>query len=214
MDNLVLIRVASDLDGDLRDAHLVEIRQETTHRHRLRFERDDRALSVIVSLQPELPWIGRPAMRWEGPRKSPSEFTTIASKRLRGYALRSVRKPGSDRTVRLALYRRAASIIRSSEIDSLRAEFKDRFGPMPETVKNLLVQLKLKLLAEKAGLESIFVQYGKITLGYPEGKALPQPWEFDLKVRFGDSSVWLPVTPQQEDWIEKLSAVLEGLLAY
>lgn len=101
MDNLVLIRVASDLDGDLRDAHLVEIRQETTHRHRLRFERDDRALSVVVSLQPELPWIGRPAMRWEGPRKSPSEFTASASKRLRGCALRSVHKPGSDRTIRL-----------------------------------------------------------------------------------------------------------------
>lgn len=102
MDNLVLIRVASDLDRDLRGAHLLEIRQETTHRHRIRFERDGHALSVIVSLQPEMPWIGRPAMRWHGPRKSPSEFTTATSKRLRGSTLRSVRKPGSDRAIRLS----------------------------------------------------------------------------------------------------------------
>ena len=73
-----------------------------------------------------------------------------------------------DRSVRLALYRRAANIIKSSEINDLKAEFKDRFGSLPETVDNLLLQLELKLLAEKAGLESIFTQYGKITLGYPE----------------------------------------------
>ncbi|MCD6424979.1 MAG: hypothetical protein J7L35_05695, partial [Anaerolineales bacterium] len=119
-----------------------------------------------------------------------------------------------DRSVRLALYRRAANIIRSSEINDLRAEFKDRFGSLPETVDNLLLQLELKLLAEKAGLESIFTQYGKITLGYPEGKALPQPWEFDMKVRFGDSSIWLPFNEREEGWIQKLISVLENLISY
>jgi len=119
-----------------------------------------------------------------------------------------------DRSVRLALYRRAANIIRSSEINDLRAEFKDRFGSLPETVDNLLLQLELKLLAEKAGLESIFTQYGKITLGYPEGKALPQPWEFDMQVRFGDSSIWLPFNEREEGWIQKLISVLENLISY
>ena len=119
-----------------------------------------------------------------------------------------------DRSVRLALYRRAANIIKSSEIKELRAEFKDRFGSLPETVENLLLQLELKLLAERAGLESIFTQYGKLTLGYPEGKALPQPWEFEMKVRFGDSSIWLPFDEQEEGWIQKLISVLENLIAY
>ena len=119
-----------------------------------------------------------------------------------------------DRSVRLALYRRAANILKSSEINELRSEFKDRFGSLPETVENLLMQLELKLLAEKAGLESIFIQYGKITLGYPDGKALPQPWEFDMKVRYGDSSIWLPFNDQDLDWVNKLITVLEGLSAY
>jgi transcription-repair coupling factor (superfamily II helicase) len=119
-----------------------------------------------------------------------------------------------DQSVRLSLYRRAASISKLVEIRELEGEFKDRFGPLPDTVDNLLRQLDVKLLAEQAGVESIFVQYGKLALGYPEGKALPQPWEFDLKVRFGESTVWLPFNPGQDDWLEKLKGVLKSLVVY
>jgi transcription-repair coupling factor (superfamily II helicase) len=119
-----------------------------------------------------------------------------------------------DRSVRLSLYRRAAAILVVREIDELRKEFKDRFGPLPESVKNLLTQLEMKLLAESAGVESISIQYGKINLGYPEGKALPQPWEFEYKVRFGESSVWVPIDLSDKDWVEKLTDVLNGLTAY
>ena len=119
-----------------------------------------------------------------------------------------------DRSVRLSLYRRAAAILVVREIDELRKEFNDRFGPLPESVKNLLTQLEMKLLAESAGVESISIQYGKINLGYPEGKALPQPWEFEYKVRFGESSVWVPIDLSDKDWVEKLTDVLNGLTAY
>jgi transcription-repair coupling factor (superfamily II helicase) len=119
-----------------------------------------------------------------------------------------------DRSVRLSLYRRAAGILRFREIEELRKEFKDRFGPLPETVENLLTQLELKLLAESAGLESISVQNRQITLGYPEGKALPQPWEFEIKVRFGESTVWLPLDLKDKSWVERLKSLLQGLVAY
>jgi len=118
-----------------------------------------------------------------------------------------------DQSVRLGIYRRAASIARSSEIESLKDELQDRFGPAPEIVLNLLNQLELKLLAEGAGVESVFLQYGKITFGYPEGKALPQPWEFPFKVRFGESQVWLPIDQHQEGWFTELLEVLKGLQA-
>jgi transcription-repair coupling factor (superfamily II helicase) len=119
-----------------------------------------------------------------------------------------------DRSVRLSLYRRAAAIMGSKEIDDLRKEFKDRFGSLPETVSNLLTQLELKLLAEKAGIEIISVQNKQITLGYPEGMALPQPWEFDVKVRFGEFTVWLPIDLTNGGWITELKRILEGLVAY
>ena len=119
-----------------------------------------------------------------------------------------------DQSVRLSLYRRAASISQMAEIDQLESEFTDRFGPLPATVENFLRQLELKLMAEQAGVESIFIQYGKLALGYPEGKALPQPWEFDMKVKFGESTVWLPFDPGQEGWLGNLKAVLKGLAMY
>lgn len=119
-----------------------------------------------------------------------------------------------DQSVRLSLYRRAASITKLAEISQLESEFKDRFGPLPATAVNFLHQLELKLLAEQAGVESIFVQYGALALGYPEGKALPQPWEFDMKVKFGESTVWLPFNPDQQEWVERLKRVLKGLVMY
>jgi transcription-repair coupling factor (superfamily II helicase) len=119
-----------------------------------------------------------------------------------------------DRSVRLSLYRRAAAIMSSRDIDELRKEFKDRFGSLPETVSNLLTQLELKLLAEKAGIETISVQNNQITLGYPEDMALPQPWEFDVKIRFGESTVWLPIDLTDGEWVTDLKRILEGLVAY
>jgi transcription-repair coupling factor (superfamily II helicase) len=116
-----------------------------------------------------------------------------------------------DRSVRLSLYRRAAAILNQGEIGQLSKEFADRFGPPPETVENLLSQLEIKLLAEVAGLEGISIQNGQINLQYPEGKPLPQPWEFDIKPRFGESSVWIPLDLKSEDWVGKLIAILEGL---
>jgi transcription-repair coupling factor (superfamily II helicase) len=119
-----------------------------------------------------------------------------------------------DRSVRLSLYRRASSILHAREIDGLREEFIDRFGKLPETVENFLTQLELKLLAEQAGIETISVENMQITLGYPEGKSLPQPWEFKQKVRFGESSIWLPINPGEKGWLKELISALEELVAY
>jgi len=119
-----------------------------------------------------------------------------------------------DRSVRLSLYRRAAAILNQGEIGQLRKEFADRFGPPPETVENLLSQLEIKLLAEVAGLEGISIQNGQINLQYPEGKPLPQPWEFDIKPRFGESSVWIPLDLKSGDWVGNLLTILEGLTSH
>lgn len=119
-----------------------------------------------------------------------------------------------DRSVRLSLYRRAAAILHPEEIQQLRKEFQDRFGPVPNTVENLFIQLEIKLLAEAAGVEGISIQGGQINLQYPEGKPLPQPWEFTLRVRYGESSIWIPLDLGSDDWLVDLSAVLKGLTAH
>jgi transcription-repair coupling factor (superfamily II helicase) len=55
-----------------------------------------------------------------------------------------------DMNVRLGLYRRLANLTNSEEINSFGAELIDRFGPLPEAVKNLLTVINLKRLAKRA----------------------------------------------------------------
>ena len=70
-------------------------------------------------------------------------------------------------SLRLKLYRRIADIDNEDEIGLLIAEFEDRFGPPPEEVFNLLLQLRVKLKAEKCGLSSISVEGQNLLLKYP-----------------------------------------------
>jgi predicted ribosome quality control (RQC) complex YloA/Tae2 family protein len=101
LDNLVLIRVTAALDERLARSVLRDFREESLHRFRLIFEGEDRTRSVLVSLRPELPWIGRPVGRWEGPSPRPSSFAATCRKQLRGAVLERGEKPSFDRVVRL-----------------------------------------------------------------------------------------------------------------
>jgi transcription-repair coupling factor (superfamily II helicase) len=57
--------------------------------------------------------------------------------------------------LRLNLYKRLASVEDLGEIDRVREEVRDRFGPPPETIENLLRYGALKHLAKKLRLRSI-----------------------------------------------------------
>ncbi len=72
-----------------------------------------------------------------------------------------------ERQTRTRLYRRMADLRSYGEIDALIEEFIDRFGPLPEETRNLFFQLKVKLLAEQAGLASVSCEGGQIILRYP-----------------------------------------------
>jgi transcription-repair coupling factor (superfamily II helicase) len=72
-----------------------------------------------------------------------------------------------DKEARLGLYRRLANLQTQSQLDALGEEFQDRFGPPPEAVRNLLFQLKIKLLADQAGLASISAENGQFSLRFP-----------------------------------------------
>ena len=61
----------------------------------------------------------------------------------------------ADLPVRLSLYRRLASMTEQEDIDRFAIEMVDRFGPMPDEVKNLLDIITIKQLCKKAGIEKI-----------------------------------------------------------
>jgi len=100
MDNLVLIRVAAALDDDLRATVLEEVRGDGLHRYRLGFRKGDRRRTVVVSLRPELPWIGSPAVRRKGKAARRGDaFAGSCQRALAGSVVDSVEKPSSDRVV-------------------------------------------------------------------------------------------------------------------
>ncbi|MBC8249406.1 MAG: transcription-repair coupling factor, partial [Anaerolineales bacterium] len=57
-----------------------------------------------------------------------------------------------DPPLRLRLYRRMAGLATMDEIEEMERELKDRFGDLPEATTNLLYQLRLKVLALRAGV--------------------------------------------------------------
>jgi len=115
-----------------------------------------------------------------------------------------------DKTIRLGLYRRMANLRSLDEVRALSEEFNDRFGDPPETVRNLFLQLKVKILAEKADLASISAEGGQFILRFPDGSVpedLPNPGP---AVRIGKTALWMPYN-DQEDWSERLLDVLNRL---
>ncbi len=61
----------------------------------------------------------------------------------------------SDIDQRMVTYRRLARMGDLSEVESLGEELKDRFGPLPESAKDLLEKIILKVLCKKIGVQRL-----------------------------------------------------------
>jgi transcription-repair coupling factor (superfamily II helicase) len=97
-----------------------------------------------------------------------------------------------------------------AELISLAEEFYDRFGPPPDTVDNLFYQLKMKLLAEAAGLSSVTVDSGQLVLRFPDGELPPDLPDLDSYARLGKTALWMPYAGST-DWPDRLQDILEVL---
>ena len=61
----------------------------------------------------------------------------------------------SDLGLRMELYHRMANLQTAEEMQSMRLELEDRFGPIPPEVENLLTTVSLKGLCRRAHIEKI-----------------------------------------------------------
>lgn len=68
--------------------------------------------------------------------------------------------------MRLTLYKRFASVQDEEELTALGDETRDRFGPLPEEVQNLMTVIRVKLLAKRAWIRSVSLQDKRVLFAF------------------------------------------------
>jgi transcription-repair coupling factor (superfamily II helicase) len=65
---------------------------------------------------------------------------------------------------KLEAYRRFAVVRSEADADALRAELRDRYGPIPRPVEGLFTAVRVRLAAEAAGVPEVRVEERQVTL--------------------------------------------------
>jgi len=79
----------------------------------------------------------------------------------------------ADDAVKLDFYRRLARAGTSGDIEPLRDELRERFGPLPESAENLLDMARLRVIGAELGLQHLLVRGDEARLTFREG-AVPR----------------------------------------
>jgi transcription-repair coupling factor (superfamily II helicase) len=115
-----------------------------------------------------------------------------------------------DRDLRLRLYRRIATLRSAADIEALEHEMCDRFGDPPEEVRNLLYQIRLKNLADRAGVTSVTFENNQVLIRLRESTEEDLPSEMQAPdLRRSKRGLWLAITGETI-W-QRLERVLEQL---
>ena len=75
---------------------------------------------------------------------------------------------GGER-LRVAAYRKLASLENEEELADFRDEMRDRFGELPEQFTNLIEVVRIKLLTAEAGYRILSVLDGRVVMRNPAG---------------------------------------------
>ncbi len=77
----------------------------------------------------------------------------------------------ADEDTKLDLYRRLARAVASGEIDELRQEMRERFGPLPDEADRLLDLSRLRVLGGTLGIQHILVRGDEARVTFRTGTA-------------------------------------------
>jgi transcription-repair coupling factor (superfamily II helicase) len=125
----------------------------------------------------------------------------------------------SDTDVRLNLYRRLSSLCEAQDLEAIAEEIRDRFGPPPDEVQNLLGLMSVRLILQRVGAGRLEVGRNSFVLTFQDPKRVdteallqivansPQQYRFlspeKLKVQTG------PLSPPED--LVKIHQAIQAL---
>ena len=119
-----------------------------------------------------------------------------------------------DEELRIKLYQRLAAVQDEDELDDLRRELEDRFGLLPEPAEHLLYVLRVRLLASRAGVETVGREENVLVLKLApraQSTAAEVVRPFGQRAWVGRGQLWLDLTKDQGNWRTLLVALLLSL---
>ena len=128
-----------------------------------------------------------------------------------------------DLPTRLGLYQRLGRAREVEEIGQVQEELRDRFGPVPREAHNLLYSVRVRVLAERAGMEAVTREAregGEVTVRLRDdvgGAKLALAKVFSdagLPVRVGNRLLHLQSGNLKKPWGQALLELLEGVIAF
>jgi transcription-repair coupling factor (superfamily II helicase) len=69
-------------------------------------------------------------------------------------------------TIKMEVYKKIASIFTAQDLESLRAELGDRFGPLPEEAESLLALAEIRVICKKLSIASLKERGGTVTVEF------------------------------------------------
>jgi transcription-repair coupling factor (superfamily II helicase) len=85
-----------------------------------------------------------------------------------------------DTSQKLIFYKRLASSISEEDIDDIKGEFIDRYGPLPNTLNNLLYIIIIKILLKRLYAKEISYERSKILIYFNDISKLNREKLFNL----------------------------------
>ena len=121
-----------------------------------------------------------------------------------------------DLAQRLSFHQRLSWARSEQEIAELRAELRDRYGPIPDSVEGLLETARIRLLAEQADCASVraSTERARIIMNSPVGGAKTQLQRLlGPQARVGNTQIVIEADKgmDEHEFVEEIAAVLETI---
>jgi transcription-repair coupling factor (superfamily II helicase) len=119
-----------------------------------------------------------------------------------------------DLAQRLSIYQRIARMHELTEVDDLRDELRDRFGPVPRSVDLLLTTAKMRTIAERTNIDAVTASEDRAVLMLREttgGARAALQKALGRGVDVGHMQIRVEIDREDPEWPAELLAVLQQI---